>query len=207
MAKQMAFYFDASACIGCKTCELACKDKNDLPIGVRFRRVFEYGGGSWGQQDGFFVPNRVFTYFVSSSCMHCENPACVNVCPSGAMYKREDDGLVLVDSDKCLGCRYCEWACPYGAPQFHEEKGCMTKCDGCADLLAKGEKPACVASCLQRSLDFGDLEELRAKYGDLDAIEPLPDSSLTGPAFVVTPHRYSEVSGKGTGRIRNTSEV
>lgn len=207
MSKQMAFYFDASACIGCKTCELACKDKNDLPIGVRLRRVFEYGGGSWMERDGVLVPNQVFSYFVSSACMHCEDPACVKACPTGAMHKREEDGIVLIDSNKCIGCRYCEWACPYGAPQFNESTGIMAKCNFCEDLQANGEKPACVASCPQRSLDYGELDELRAKYGDLDAIEPLPDSSLTKPALVVTPHRYSQKSGTGTGRIRNQSEI
>lgn len=207
MTKQLAFYFDASACVGCKSCEIACKDKNNLPLGVRLRRVFEYGGGGWINVDGFFVPNQVFTYFASAACMHCVDPACTKVCPTGAMYKREDDGVVLIDTNKCIGCRYCEWSCPYGAPQFNEAAGAMVKCNFCVDLQAIGEAPACVATCPQRCLDFGDLDELRAKYGDLDAIEPLPDGSITNPALVITPHRYAQKSGTGTGKIRNIAEV
>jgi anaerobic dimethyl sulfoxide reductase subunit B (iron-sulfur subunit) len=138
--------------------------------------------------------------------MHCENPACVNVCPAGAMTKRAD-GIVLVNQDQCIGCRYCEWACPYGAPQFDERKGVMSKCTLCEDLVAQGQNPACVDSCPARALGFGELSELRAKYGTLNAIEPLPEATLTSPALVITPHRHAQVSGKGTGHILNGEEV
>ena len=150
MAKQKAFYLNANNCSGCKACMTACKDKNDLPVGINYRQVTEYGGGSWvpdPDHPDLLVPNNVYTYSMSTACMHCEDPACVNVCPTTAMYKRED-GIVLVDASKCIGCRYCEWACPYGAPQFNEEKGVMTKCDFCQDLQAQGLDPACVDACL-----------------------------------------------------------
>lgn len=209
MSKQMAFYFDASACIGCKACQIACKDKKDNPMGVNFRRVAEYGGGSWVPHPvhkGIMIPSNFFGYFVSYACMHCQKPICVEVCPSKAMYKR-DDGIVIVDQAKCLGCRLCEQACPYGAPQFNEKIGVMTKCDMCLDLLATGQKPACVDSCPQRALDVGELSELRVKYGDLDAIEPLPEAHYTEPALVITPHPHSQYSGEGTGKIMNPTEV
>jgi anaerobic dimethyl sulfoxide reductase subunit B (iron-sulfur subunit) len=137
--------------------------------------------------------------------MHCEKPACVHACPTGAMTKRED-GIVFVDQKLCIGCRYCEWACPYGAPQFIEEQGVMSKCNLCMDLIDEGGKPACVEACVMRALDFGDIEELRAKYGDLAAIEPLPDASITQPAMVITPHKHAQASGNGTGRILNLAE-
>jgi anaerobic dimethyl sulfoxide reductase subunit B (iron-sulfur subunit) len=200
MPKQYAFHINTAQCGNCKACQIACKDKNDLPVGMRFRRVWQYGGGGWVKQGDFYVPNAVFSYGISVSCMHCENPACVNVCPAGAMTKRAD-GIVLVNQDQCIGCRYCEWACPYGAPQFDEHKGVMSKCNFCEDLLARGENPACVDACPMRAIEFGELSELRAKYGTLAGVEPLPVPSITSPAVVITPHRHAQLSGSGTGHI------
>jgi anaerobic dimethyl sulfoxide reductase subunit B len=203
MAKQLGFYFDASACNGCKACMVACKSKNNLPVGINFRRVYQYGGGTWVQHPDdatIMLPNNMFVYSISVACNHCETPTCRDVCPAAAITKRED-GVVLVDPDKCIGCRYCEWACPYGAPQFSEETGTMSKCDFCADLLDKGEQPFCTSACVMRALEFGDINELRAKYGDQASIEPLPPQSITDPALVVTPHKHAQVSGTGTGRI------
>jgi len=114
---------------------------------------------------------------------------------------KHDNGIVAVNQDKCIGCRLCQQSCPYGAPQFNEVKGVMSKCDLCQDLIANGEKPACVASCPQRALDYGELSELRNKYGEGNSIEPLPDPSLTWPAVVINPHRQAQPPGQGTGRI------
>ena len=203
MANQKAFYFDASACNGCKACAIACKSKNALPVGINFRRVVQNGGGAWVPDPEYpehLIPSGLFAYSLSVSCMHCEDPACVNVCPAKAIEKR-DDGIVLVDADKCIGCHYCEWACPYGAPQFDPDEGTMRKCDFCVDVVDQGEAPYCVAACPMRALDFGELDELRAKYGDTSAIEPLPSPDLTKPAFVLKPHRDAQPVGAGTGRI------
>ncbi|NLE53278.1 MAG: dimethylsulfoxide reductase subunit B [Chloroflexi bacterium] len=203
MANQKAFYFDASACNGCKACVIACKSKNALPVGVNYRRVVQYGNGAWvpdPEYPDMLMPSNLFVYSLSVACMHCEDPACVNVCPAKAVEKR-DDGIVVVDSDKCIGCHYCEWACPYGAPQFDPEDGTMRKCDFCVDVVEQGEPPYCVAACPMRAMDFGELDELRAKYGDISAIEPLPSPDLTKPAFVLTPHRDAQPVGQGTGRI------
>ena len=205
MTKQYAFYFDASACTGCKACQVACKDKNNLPLGVLWRRVYHYGGGSWIEKDGFQVPNGVFVYSVSISCNHCQDPICAHVCPAGAIEKRSD-GVVLINTDLCIGCRYCEWACPYGAPQFDGEAGYMTKCNFCYDLLDQGQKLVCVDACTMRCLDFGELDDLHAKYGELNAIEPLPKAHYTQPALVLTPHKHAQLSGEGTGRILNLPE-
>lgn len=207
MAKQLGFYLDQNYCTGCKACQTACKDKNDLPVGVTWRRVVEYTGGGWttDANAGTFEPH-VFTYYTSISCNHCDDPICVKVCPTEAMHKGED-GIVSVDAGKCVGCRYCEWACPYSAPQFNPESGVMTKCNFCADYLAEGKDPACVAACPSRVLKFGEIDELRAQYGDTANIEPLPDPSITHPNLVLTPHRQAETTGTGTGHIANPEEI
>jgi anaerobic dimethyl sulfoxide reductase subunit B (iron-sulfur subunit) len=209
MTKQLAFYFDASACTGCKACAVACKDRSNLPVGVNWRRVYHYEGGEWGADPNnkdLMIPKNLFVYATSVACMHCQVPVCANVCPTGAITKR-DDGIVLINKDQCIGCRYCQWACPYGAPQFDEEAGVMTKCDFCQDLQAQGQNPVCVDACVMRVLDFGDLGELRAKYGREAAIEPLPPADISYPAVVITPHKDSQSSGSGTGKILTLEEV
>ena len=185
--KQYGFYFDATRCTGCKTCVIACCDKNGLEDGRRFRRVLPFEDGGWKQDrmTGAWRQNVTHGY-VSVSCSHCEDPACVKVCPVKAHVKHADKGgLVLIDRAKCVGCGMCAKGCPYGAPQLDEKAHKMTKCDACADRLVKGEKPVCVAACPQRALDFGYIDELKAKYGDGVHISPLPSPSLTKPNLIV----------------------
>jgi len=204
MADQKAFYFNANQCTGCKACQVACKDKWDLEVGVTWRRVAEFNGGGWNvSTDGSYTQN-VSAYYTSVACNHCEGAPCVDVCPTGAMQKRAD-GLVIIDQDACIGCRYCEWTCPYGAPQFSATLGVMTKCNGCYDAVDAGLSPACVAACPSRALEFGELEELRAKYGTLAEVAPLPEASLTRPSLVITPHRNA--APVGAGPVANPEEV
>jgi anaerobic dimethyl sulfoxide reductase subunit B len=205
--KQLGFYFNQTECTGCKACQIACKDKNELPVGVIWRRVAEYSGGGWSQDtfEDTFTPN-VFTYYTSVACNHCDDPICVRVCPSQAMSKGED-GIVTVDANTCIGCKYCAWACPYGAPQFNPDKGVMTKCNFCEDFLAEGRDPACVAACPSRVLHFGEIDDLRKKYGDAADIEPLPDPAITKPNFVITPHKDAKLSGHGDGVLANPKEL
>ncbi|QWA10532.1 dimethylsulfoxide reductase subunit B [Sodalis ligni] len=205
MSTQYGFYIDSSRCTGCKTCELACKDYKNLGPNVSFRRIYEYTGGSW-QQDGYGYHQDVFAYYLSIACNHCEDPACVKVCPSGAMHKG-DDGFVVVNEDICIGCRYCHMACPYGAPQFNAEKGHMTKCDGCHERVAVGQKPVCVESCPLRALDLAPIGDLRDKYGDLAAVAPLPDPMFTQPNLVIKPNAGSRPLGDTTGYLANPKEV
>ena len=205
MAEKLGFYFNQTLCNGCKACQIACKDKHSLPEGVTWRRVVEYAGGSW-QRDGNTVTPNVFSYYTSISCNHCEDPICVKVCPTTAMHQNED-GTVSVDADKCVGCRYCEWACPYSAPQYHPGLGHMTKCDLCADYRSEGKDPACVAACPSRALGWGPIDELRDEHGHVDNTEPLPDPSITRPHLVITPHRDAQTSGSGTGQIMNPREI
>jgi anaerobic dimethyl sulfoxide reductase subunit B (iron-sulfur subunit) len=194
-----AFWFDASACSGCKACQVACKDKHDLPLGVRWRRVYEVTGGGW-EPEGDAWRSSVYAYNVSMACNHCERPICAEVCPTRAITKRKD-GLVLIDADRCMGCRYCEWACPYGAPQYDAAAGVMTKCTMCVDELEAGNTPACVAACPLRVLDIGTLESLEARYGKGAVTHPLPDPALTGPGLVVTAHPAASRAG-GAGHAR-----
>lgn len=207
MAKQLGFYVDISRCTGCKACQIACKDKNDLPIGIRWRRVFQYEGGEWLMgEDGNWFPSNVYAYFVSSACAHCEDPICMQACPTTAIFKR-DDGIVLIDEDKCIGCRYCEWACPYGAPQFNESAGVMTKCNMCYDLVDQGQNPACVEACPYRAIEFGPLDELEQKHGDFRAPAPLPDPSITKPSAIYNPNRVTKTSKSADGKLMNLEEL
>lgn len=206
MAKQLGFYFDANECTGCKACQVACKDKWDLDVGVTWRRVAEFSGGDWVVNQDSTVTQTVFAYYTSVACNHCQSPLCVDVCPAGAMSKRED-GIVLIDQTKCVGCRYCEWACPYSAPQFDESRGVMTKCNMCYDAVDAGEKPACVMACPSRALKFGDLEQLRAEHGAVAAVAPLPPSDITNPSLVIKPHRDAAPVGSTSGVLANPEEV
>jgi anaerobic dimethyl sulfoxide reductase subunit B len=200
-----AFYFDASACSGCKACQVACKDRHDLPLGVRWRRVYEVVGGGWTRRDDAWL-NDVFAYNISVACNHCDRAICMEVCPAGAITQRPD-GLVILDPARCMGCRYCEWACPYGAPQYDATAGRMTKCDFCVDDLDRGRQPACVAACPLRVLEIGDRAELEARHGPLPATHPLPDPALTRPALAMTPHHQAAPSGASGTRVANREEV
>ena len=177
MAK--AFYFDMTSCIGCKACQIACKDKLEVEMspGVFYRKVSSFETGAYP------MPGR-FNY--SASCNHCENPACVAVCPTGAMYKAED-GTVQHDDSICDGCKMCAMACPYKVPQYVASINKVHKCDACRDLTAKGKNPACVDACVMRCLDFGEKEDLIAKYGpDLVCdLAILPSSEITNPNVLI----------------------
>lgn len=123
------------------------------------------------------------------------------------MHKREQDGLVVVDQTICVGCRYCELRCPYGAPQYDEKKKLMSKCDGCYERVEKGMKPVCVESCPQRALDFDDINILRERHGNISGVAPMPNPSLTNPNIVIKPHKDAKPCGDKSGKLQNPAEV
>ncbi|MBQ6391425.1 MAG: 4Fe-4S dicluster domain-containing protein [Eggerthellaceae bacterium] len=170
----MGFYVDMTRCIGCRTCQVACKDRHDLhEAGPRPRRVDSYECGTY--------PDVAMFHHVMS-CNHCDDPACVKGCPTAALHK-DEEGIVVHDDTKCVVCRNCMLVCPYGAPQYDEVAKMIVKCDSCKDLRAAGKPPVCVAACPMRAIDFGDLDELRAKYGDdlVNELPYLPTASWTRP--------------------------
>ena len=203
---QYAFYFDSTRCTGCKTCELACKDYKDLDKDTAFRKVFDYEGGAWEDAGDGCYKTTGFVYHVSMSCNHCDNPACTGVCPTHAMHKDADTGLVSVDADKCIGCGYCHMACPYNAPKVDRSAGHSVKCNGCAERVAEGKRPICVEACPLRALDFGTVEEMSAK-GDRGNIAPLPDSSYTSPNIYIKPTDDAKPAGSTDGSVINVKEV
>lgn len=211
-----AFTFDASACSGCKACQVACKDKNQLPLGVLWRRVYEVSGGSWQQYGDAWVTD-VFAYNLTVACNHCAHPKCAGVCPTDAYVVRAD-GIVYIDVSKCIGCGYCNWACPYAAPQYNWQAGYMTKCDFCYDNIDAGLPPACVAACPMRVLDFMEIGEqgvkaldrplLSSNLWEVPASEhpfPLPDYSRTQPHLAIKPH--NAMNNKLEKVVSNREEI
>lgn len=149
---------DMTRCYGCQTCAAACKVANNLPKDLVYNRVLTIGGTSNDCAAGSY-PDCTLD-FLPMQCQHCDNPECVSVCPTGASYRRED-GVVLVDHSKCIGCQYCVMACPYGVRAYDEgkDKGVIEKCTMCAHLIDKGEKPACVKHCPGQARLFGDADD------------------------------------------------
>jgi anaerobic dimethyl sulfoxide reductase subunit B (iron-sulfur subunit) len=207
-----AFTFDASSCSGCKACQAACKDKNNLPLGVLWRRVYEVSGGEW-THTGEAWTSTVFAYNLSIACNHCVHPKCAGVCPVDA-YEVRPDGIVLINVQKCIGCGYCAWACPYDAPQVDQSAGHMTKCNLCYDNLDAGLPPACVAACPLRCLDLveiGDqgIEDRGLALWKVPGVEhpfPLPKLSRTEPHLVIKPHPAVKQVGEGT-TVSNREET
>ncbi len=176
---QLAFYFDPTRCTGCGTCAVACKDWNNVPAGpVSWRRIETI-------EDGEFPNVRVRRLL--RGCLHCARPTCIPTCPVGAITKRADDGVVLVDRERCLpNCYACLSACPHRAPQFGDD-GRMQMCNFCPERLADGAKPVCVAACPMRALDAGPMDHLVRAYGNGHWTEGYPDAARTSPSVIIAP--------------------
>lgn len=203
---QYGFYFDSSRCTGCKTCELTCKDYNDLGTEILFRRIYDVEGGTWNVTADDIFSHDAFVYHVSVACNHCDAPACVGACPTGSMVKHDEAGLVYNDPDACIACGSCVEACPYDAPRIDTGFNVSRKCDGCHQRVEAGGIPICVQACPMRALEFGPIDELRASYGALADVNPLPDSSQTAPNLCL---RLGAVDADraATGQVANPLEV
>lgn len=183
---QIGFYFDQTRCTGCYACVVACKDWHDINAGpVNWVQVKIVENGKF--------PNPFIAYLVSL-CYQCVNPPCALACPVEAISRRESDGIVVVDQNKCLGngeCRtLCLNACPWDAPQFGpEENARMQKCDFCLERLEQGQQPICVEACPMYALDIGPLDKLKAKYGDSMEAEGFRYSERFKPPVIFRPKR------------------
>lgn len=151
MPQQMGFRINLARCVGCRACEVACKQMQNTVTGVRYRQVIEKEQGTY--------PALRRLYF-STACHHCREPACLKACPKGAITKNAF-GMVLIDQDRCVGCRYCAAVCPYGAPQYNAASGKTEKCTLCVTRVLSadrttltGAEPACVATCIGKALEF-----------------------------------------------------
>jgi Fe-S-cluster-containing dehydrogenase component len=181
--KKLGLVIDLDTCVGCQACATSCKEWNTQGYSAPLNDKNPYGAspeGTW--------LNRIHGYEVKApeddqsrivhfprSCLHCEEPACVTVCPTGASYKRAEDGIVLVNPETCIGCKLCSWACPYGAREYDYDHGVMKKCTLCVDRIynenfAEEDRiPACVKACPTGARHFGDLGDAESKVSRLVA--------------------------------------
>ena len=177
---------DLKECIGCQCCAVACKTANNLPKDMWWLNVLTVGGEERDTSEGTF-PNTSMS-FVPLACQHCANPVCVAACPTGASYKRED-GIVMIDTDKCTGCRTCMTVCPYsGVRQYNSEEpaydvdfalgaadapvhtyNTVEKCMMCSSRVDEGKEPYCIEVCPVRARVFGDLDDPNSEISKLIA--------------------------------------
>ena len=170
---KLGMVIDLKRCMGCHTCALGCKMQNNVPMGMLWNRILTDGGEDVDSARGEF-PN-LHKSWMPLACLHCENAPCVKVCPVGATFK-DKDGRVLINYDRCIGCRYCMAACPYNARVFNWQapvrepgfsygdapvrpKGVVEKCTLCVERTSKGKEPVCVEVCPAKARIFGDLDD------------------------------------------------
>ncbi len=185
---QRGWLIDQGRCIGCHSCTVACKSEQNtapanspllfkggnpqLPVHRSYRWVVVRDGGMY--------PN-VWRTFVTSACNHCREPACLKSCPVNAISKRPSDGIVLIDQEKCIGCKYCLWACPYGAPQWNEATLKVEKCTLCVERTEKGLQPACATTCVGKALTY--VADFTPGQSGQNAPDGFADPALTHPSI------------------------
>lgn len=167
-------------CTGCFGCEIACKMENNVALGQRWSKVFTVGPvGEYPNMTRYALP---------TMCQQCKDAPCVHVCPTGASYRDSNTNVVLVDKEKCIGCKYCMMACPYGVRSWNKTEKCVEKCTLCGQLTSAGKLPACVKSCAAGARFYGDLDDPNsdvskelAKY-PAEAVHTLEDQG-NGPCM------------------------
>lgn len=171
-----AFVIDVNLCVGCYACQFVCKDEHVGNDWSPIAKPQPDTGQFWMRLDEYIcgtVP-KVKMHYIANPCMHCDEPPCIPPCPiEGAIYKRED-GLVIIDSVKCTGCRKCVDVCPYDAIYFNDDLNLAQKCTGCAHLLDGGEwkVPRCVDACPTEAIKFGEESEFAAEIAKAEVLKP-----------------------------------
>lgn len=184
---------DLDRCIGCYSCDTACKMENDVALGERWNKVL--------QVEPFGEFPDVHTYWLPVMCQQCAESPCTHVCPTGASYRDPVTDMVLIDKEKCIGCKYCMMACPYGVRSWNKEQHVVEKCTLCTHLTSAGEKPACVKACCGKARFYGDLDDPNSDASkalaeaDPASIHYLPDSG-NGP---LTAYILSAKTGEWRG--------
>ncbi len=215
--KRLGLAIDLDTCVGCHACAVNCKEWNTAGYHAPLPDTDPYGG----DVDGVWL-NRVHGYearaegggqdrtvYFPRSCLHCEDAPCVTVCPTGASYKRSEDGIVLVEEDKCIGCKLCSWACPYGAREFDADGGVMKKCTLCIDriynenLAPEERQPACVNACPARARHFGDFNDPESDVSKLTAarggVALMPELGAKPTNRYLPPRPEARLGGLGEG--------
>lgn len=184
--RKLGLVIDLDICVGCHACAVSCKEWNTGGYGAALSDQDPYGSdptGTWlnrihtyeVQPQGAENPTPAQIIHFPKSCLHCEDAPCVTVCPTGASFKRQEDGIVLVNEDHCMGCGLCAWACPYGAREMDAAAGVMKKCTLCVDRIYNenipevDRVPACVKSCPAGARHFGDLSDPDSEVSQLVA--------------------------------------
>ena len=233
---KLGLVIDLDTCVGCHACAVSCKEWNSGgvagpltdenpygkdPTGVWFNRVHSYevaptSACASSSSIAAEAAQPAMTLHFPRSCLHCETPACVTVCPTGASFKRAEDGIVLVDEDKCIGCKLCSWACPYGAREYSPVEGVMKKCTLCVDRiynenLEEAERqPACVQACPTKARHFGDLGDPESKVSKLVAerggVALLPELGYA-PVNRYLPPRPRRTETASTAHVATTETV
>ncbi len=214
--RRLGLAIDLDTCVGCHACATHCKEWNAggpagpltdhdaygaAPDGVWFNRVFTYEAGV--AADGR-------TVHFPKNCLHCVEPQCVDVCPTGASYQRVEDGIVLVDPDLCIGCKLCSWACPYGAREYDETDGVMKKCTLCVDRIYNrafdpaDRIPACVATCPAKARHFGDFADPNSAISRLVAarggFDLMPETGFRPTTKYLPPRRADRAAAAAPAR-------
>ena len=179
--RRLGLVIDLDICVGCHACAVNCKEWNTGGYHAPLTDFTPYGP----EASGVWL-NRIHSYetqddcgtrtvYFPKSCLHCEDAPCVTVCPTGASYKRSEDGIVLVDEDMCIGCKLCSWACPYGAREYDGDAGVMKKCTLCVDRIyninipEEDRVPACVSACPASARHFGNFADPNSEVSILTA--------------------------------------